>query len=191
MKSLGNKILELRKSKGLTQEQLAERSKVNLRTIQRIENGENEPRGNTLHLICNALEVNNDYFISNDTDQSKIKTIGSLMVNGLFLILLNLLLILIIGFMTLDSNANLNSRIGAILLSFLIPFFIVLFTQKMNGLERMLKFGTGFIFYIVYLFSVQGVQEGLVVGLQTGLFLCLISSIGILYYGKAVLKLLK
>ncbi|WP_220628112.1 helix-turn-helix domain-containing protein [Confluentibacter sediminis] len=37
MNSIGTKILEIRKSKGLTQEELVELSKVNLRTIQRIE----------------------------------------------------------------------------------------------------------------------------------------------------------
>lgn len=57
MENIGQKIVELRKSKGLTQEELAENAKVNLRTIQRIENGENKPSGNTLKLICEALET--------------------------------------------------------------------------------------------------------------------------------------
>jgi len=57
MNIIGNKISESRKLKGLTQEELADLSKVNLRTIQRIENNENEPRGNTLNLICNVLDL--------------------------------------------------------------------------------------------------------------------------------------
>ncbi len=52
MENIGKKIVELRKSKGYTQEELAEKAKVNLRTIQRIENDENKPSGNTLKLIC-------------------------------------------------------------------------------------------------------------------------------------------
>ena len=52
------KIRNVRKKKGLPQEELAELAKVNLRTIQRIENSENEPRGKTLHLICDALDLN-------------------------------------------------------------------------------------------------------------------------------------
>jgi transcriptional regulator with XRE-family HTH domain len=36
MNLIANKISETRKTKGLTQEELAELSKVNLRTIQRI-----------------------------------------------------------------------------------------------------------------------------------------------------------
>jgi transcriptional regulator with XRE-family HTH domain len=58
MNQIGNKIKEGRKRKGLTQEELAEAAKVNLRTIQRIENKESEPRGKTLHLICGVLEIN-------------------------------------------------------------------------------------------------------------------------------------
>lgn len=188
--SIGNKIFEVRKSKGLTQEGLAELSKVNLRTIQRIENNENEPRGNTLNLICDALEINSDYF-TNKIEQNKVKSIGSLIVNGIFLVLLNLLLMSIIGFLTLDSNANINSRIGAFLLSFFIPFFIVLLTQKMNALERMIKFGTGFLVYVIMLMTVQGFREGFRSGFFTGLFICLILSFGVLYYGKVLLKLIK
>lgn len=58
MKNIGKKIKELRKLKGLSQEALAEHAKVNLRTIQRIEKEESEPRGKTLHLICEVLEIN-------------------------------------------------------------------------------------------------------------------------------------
>lgn len=60
MNDIGNKIKEVRKRKGLSQEKLAEAAKVNLRTIQRIENNENEPRGKTLHLICEVLDLNTE-----------------------------------------------------------------------------------------------------------------------------------
>lgn len=58
MKTLGEKIAEIRKQKGLSQESLAESAKVNLRTVQRIENNETEPRGTTLSLLCAVLNVN-------------------------------------------------------------------------------------------------------------------------------------
>ena len=45
MNEIGKKIRDVRKKKGLSQEELAESAKVNLRTIQRIENNESEPRG--------------------------------------------------------------------------------------------------------------------------------------------------
>lgn len=58
MNKIGKKIKELRIRKGLSQEELAESACVNLRTIQRIENDEIEPLGNTLIQICKALDLN-------------------------------------------------------------------------------------------------------------------------------------
>lgn len=57
MTEIGKRIKEIRLKKGLSQEELAEASKVNLRTIQRIENNETKPREKTLQLIFNALEI--------------------------------------------------------------------------------------------------------------------------------------
>ena len=57
MNEIGEKIKELRRKKGLSQEELAEQAGINLRTIQRIENNESEPRGNTMHLICKVLDI--------------------------------------------------------------------------------------------------------------------------------------
>lgn len=52
---LGCKILELRKQKGLTQEELVELCNINVRTIQRIEAGEVTPRSFTLKTILDVL----------------------------------------------------------------------------------------------------------------------------------------
>ncbi|HBX88171.1 MAG TPA: XRE family transcriptional regulator, partial [Marinilabiliaceae bacterium] len=57
MTNTGKRIREIRDKRGLSQEDLAEKSKVNLRTIQRIENNETSPREKTLRLIYDALEV--------------------------------------------------------------------------------------------------------------------------------------
>ncbi len=53
---LGLKVSELRQGKNLTQEQLAEYCEVSKRTIQRIENGEVEPRSFTRNSLSNMLE---------------------------------------------------------------------------------------------------------------------------------------
>src|SRR5690606_20437656 len=58
MDTIGDKILELRKLKGLTQEELSDLSHINLRTLQRIEKGKSQPQGNTLKNLCSALETN-------------------------------------------------------------------------------------------------------------------------------------
>ncbi|MBB2147112.1 DUF4870 domain-containing protein [Pedobacter sp. LMG 31464] len=54
---LAKKIKQLRANKGFSQEELAERTQLSLRTIQRIEGGETEPRGDTLKRLANALDV--------------------------------------------------------------------------------------------------------------------------------------
>lgn len=54
---LAQRIESLRKSKGLTQEALAEGASINLRTLQRIEAGVTQPRGNTLRLIARVFET--------------------------------------------------------------------------------------------------------------------------------------
>ncbi len=55
---LGSLITKARKEKRLTQEELAEMCTVNVRTIQRIEAGEVNPRSYTLNIIYAALEFN-------------------------------------------------------------------------------------------------------------------------------------
>jgi len=57
MSQLGQQIFQARKNKGISQEELAEMSKINLRTIQRIEKGETSPHGDTLKRISEALNI--------------------------------------------------------------------------------------------------------------------------------------
>ena len=56
-KILAKKLKELRALRGMSQEYLADESRVGLRTIQRIENNESEPTGETLKRIAIALDV--------------------------------------------------------------------------------------------------------------------------------------
>lgn len=55
-------IRTLRKNKALSQEALAEMAGINLRTLQRIEAGSAVPRGETLRLLAQALEVPVEHF---------------------------------------------------------------------------------------------------------------------------------
>jgi len=54
---LHQKITEARKNKGLTQEELADKAGITVRTIQRIESGETVPRNFTLKAIAEALDI--------------------------------------------------------------------------------------------------------------------------------------
>ena len=53
---LGRKIVELRRARGLTQEELVEKCNLSVRTLQRIESGEVTPRSHTLKVIFAALD---------------------------------------------------------------------------------------------------------------------------------------
>jgi len=57
MNRLGQQIIQARKNRGISQEQLAEISKINLRTLQRIEKGQTNPHGETLKRISEALGI--------------------------------------------------------------------------------------------------------------------------------------
>ncbi len=56
-KLLGERIKEIRKSKKLTQEQLAERIGIEIPSLSNIENGKNYPNSETIEKIANGLEM--------------------------------------------------------------------------------------------------------------------------------------
>lgn len=64
--SLGNKILELRKKKGLSQEQLGEKVDVTRQTISNWELGETTPNPEQLKLLSKALNISIDELLDND-----------------------------------------------------------------------------------------------------------------------------
>lgn len=56
-KLLGERIKEIRKSKKLTQEQLAERIGIEIPSLSNIENGKNYPNSETIEKIAKGLEM--------------------------------------------------------------------------------------------------------------------------------------
>lgn len=62
---LGRKIVELRKAKGFTQEELVEKCNISVRTLQRIESGEATPRSYTIKLLFTALD-----YVPNDSPET-------------------------------------------------------------------------------------------------------------------------
>ncbi len=76
----GKKLIELRKLKGLTQGEVAEKCKVTTRTIQRIESGIVNPRASTIKIISETLGF--DFFetsntgndVKNESQLLKLKT---------------------------------------------------------------------------------------------------------------------
>ena len=115
---------------------------------------------------------------------SQRTAIGTTIVTVVSFIILNMVLILIFGFLTIDSWANLNSRVGAFILSFFLPFFIVYKTREMADLERLLKFGSGLMIYMMIISIIAGFPHAFTSGLVPSLTIAL----GMLYYGGKLLE---
>lgn len=67
--NFAQQLKDLRKEKNLTQEELAKKTGISLRTISRYELGETLPRTKKYYeKIANALDVDTDYFLSQEAD---------------------------------------------------------------------------------------------------------------------------
>lgn len=72
---LYQKIVNARKQKGFTQEQLADLSNVTVRTIQRVESGETTQRAYTLKAIASALGMSFEELLTNEAADNLINHI--------------------------------------------------------------------------------------------------------------------
>jgi len=70
---LSQGVKELRKRKGLSQEDLAKQSGLSLRTVQRVENGESEPTGETLKRISFVFNITPYELIYWDSDKETLR----------------------------------------------------------------------------------------------------------------------
>jgi transcriptional regulator with XRE-family HTH domain len=128
METIGQKIVEIRKRKGLSQEALSDRAKINLRTLQRIEKDETEPLGNTLKNICNVLEINiEDILDYGKIEDNKYFLFFYLSVLSFFVIPLgNILVPMILWIIKRDKIIDLNKR-GITLLKVQLIWTIVFY----------------------------------------------------------------
>ena len=76
---VGEKIKEIRRSKKISQERLAEMISMNHRTINRIENCHTMPTLETLDKIATALEVNLSDFFQTQTLKSRKEIIKDIL----------------------------------------------------------------------------------------------------------------
>lgn len=165
---LSTRVKELRNRKGISQNTLAEESALSLRTIQRIENGETNPTGDSLKRLSKALNVNLDELID-----------WPIKENNRYLIYFNLSALTFIFFP---------------LLGFLVPF--ILWTSKKDKIKNINKLGTDlinfeivwtmilfFIPLLLFLFTKIGLLESLTFGL-------IFTFTGIMYFINLILIML-
>lgn len=126
---LAKKIKELRTRKGFSQDELAIAARLNLRTVQRIESGETEPRGDTLKRLATALQVSSDGLIDwtekEDTTMLMLLNISAL--SFIVFPLLGIIIPLVLWMSKKDKVKNLNTT-GKKLLNFQISWCIAFFS---------------------------------------------------------------
>ncbi|TDN78964.1 uncharacterized protein DUF4870 [Salegentibacter sp. 24] len=132
---LAEKLKTLRKRSGLTQEELAENSKLSLRTIQRLEGNETEPTGDTLRKLATALKVNQDELTDWEIidDSSFLKTLNISALIFLLFPILGIILPAIMWFSKKNKIRNLN-RVSKAIINFEITWNIILFAGIIFGL---------------------------------------------------------
>lgn len=111
--SLGDRILELRKKNGLSQEQLGEKVDVTRQTISNWELGETQPNPDQLKLLSKTLNVSIDELLGNNIDniilskvnitEKQTKTIKKIL-KGFFIGFLVFLIIDIVAFIICFTN---------------------------------------------------------------------------------------
>jgi len=108
------KLAKKRELLNLTQEELAEKSGVSVRTIQRIESGQ-VPKGFTLKALAKALDIDESYFDKEDTPKVENQNV-------------------------LEWNKIVNLSAFPFIcfppLNILIPFFIIFWNKQSNAVNK-------------------------------------------------------
>ncbi|MCV9928694.1 helix-turn-helix domain-containing protein [Flavobacterium sp. LS1R49] len=152
-----NKVQILREEKNMTQTELAEKSGLSLRTIQRVEAG-NTPKGFTLKAIAQSLEVEPQGIISNVEENTAIdraKIINFSALSGLIVPFGGVIFPLILTYKTNDSkNKELGKNIVAIqiILTVILSILMIIspFIQKALSMQFPL-----FLLFLIILIGVK------------------------------------
>lgn len=131
-KVTASRIKELRIRKGISQEELAGESGLNLRTIQRIENGETEPLGNSVKKIAHVLEITPEELIDweLDEDNSFLKALNISALTFLFFPILGIILPYILWRTKRNRVKGLN-KIGREVVNFQITWSLIFYLWYM------------------------------------------------------------
>lgn len=151
-----NKVKILREQKNLTQNELAEKSGISLRTIQRIESG-SALKGFSLHAISKALEIEpEDLFFEpkTKTNTERAKLINFSALSGLVIPFGGIIFPLILISKTKDHDNKILGKsilsIQIILTVFLsISLIVIPFVQKYFSIKKPLFIYSVIIFLLL------------------------------------------
>ena len=136
-------LLEQRKKLNLTQEELAEKANVSVRTIQRIEAGA-KPKGYTLDALSKALQISKDDLLTEKFETEKInkQLIKYINLSSILLLVIplgSIIIPLIIMLWKNEFNAITKQIVSLQIiwtLSFLIIMLMVIFLGKWFSLSN-------------------------------------------------------
>ncbi len=162
------RLKELRNQKGMSQEVLAAESGLSLRTIQRIENGETNPTGDSLKRLSSALNINPDELIdwAIKEDKRYLTFLNLSALTFLFFPMLGILVPFILWTSRKGKIKNIN-KLGKDLINFEITWTIILF----------------FIPFLLFIISKIGLLENLTLSI---IFII----IGVIYFINLIFILL-
>ncbi|WP_420318727.1 helix-turn-helix domain-containing protein [Ekhidna sp.] len=148
---LGQKLIELRQQKNMTQEELVEACNVSVRTIQRIESGEVTPRISTVKILLSALEVDLEEF-KETTKTTKSEAYLSSLQSWLQAAWIAGIVYFVVGFIDgaieIDRYENGDSNMSA---AFYIPMkllYFISYTIFMYGLIRLADYFNNYLLKI-------------------------------------------
>ncbi len=162
MKTIGEKIVEIRKQKGLSQEAVSDMAKINLRTLQRIEKGETEPHGHTLRILCEVLEINVEELLDygKKEDKSFLIYVHLFVMAGIVIPLGDIIIPMILWLANKNKVVSLDEQ-GKNILNFRIvwTFFVFALTTlfmfgKINHIAVSGSWGSSGFLMIIYLVQI-------------------------------------
>jgi transcriptional regulator with XRE-family HTH domain len=164
---LAKRVKEIRTKKGLSQEQLADKSGLSVRTIQRIENGETAPRGDTLRQLAISLEVSQNDILDwkTEKDDNLLAILNLSQLSFIVFPLLGVIIPLAIWIHKKDRVEGVD-KLGKSILNFqitwAISFFVLLFTFfQFIGLPV-------FLISLMYLFNIMMIIINIIKFSRTG-----------------------
>jgi transcriptional regulator with XRE-family HTH domain len=154
-------VQHLREERSLTQTELAEKSGLSLRTIQRIEAG-NQPKGYTLRALAHALETAPQKLIhvKETTNVDNAKWINFSSLSGMIIPFGGVIFPLILTYRTQDPT---NKQLGKSILSVQIILAVTLAITQIASPFIQKAFSLDFPLFIIPLLFIFGLKLAVVI----------------------------
>lgn len=156
-----SQLLKLREQKHLTQEELAEKAGVSVRTIQRIEAG-TVPKGHTLKTLAETLEVSKEDLLDVETEELNNNLLWLKLINLSSLVFMwiplgNILAPLIISAIKKEKNVMVKQLVSLQIMwtiLALVAFLLSPFLQRWFDITKQLVLGVLIVSILINVFFI-------------------------------------